>query len=390
VRVLFSSTSGLGHVQPMLPLATALQAAGHDVRWATGESACGTIAAVGITAVPVGLSDAERMATFLERHPEAAAMTGEDRATFMFPRLFGGVAAPAAVGGLVELTDAWRPDLIVHEQAELAAPAVAAALGVPNVCHGFGFAVPPERVALAGELAAPAWAHVGVAPRPFGGCFDHLYIDVYPRSLQPEELPHLGRRVHRRPESTTAAPGDRLDDAVQARLTDRPLVYLTFGTTFNVNPTFARALDGLAGLDVEVVATVGPSGDPAALGPQPDHVHVTHYVPQSHLLPHVDVVASHAGSGTFLATMAAGLPQLCLPQAADQFRNGAACEGAGAGLTLAGEAATADAIGEAVERLLDDPTFRTGAGRLAEEIASMPSPAELVPVLEELAAAPPT
>jgi UDP:flavonoid glycosyltransferase YjiC (YdhE family) len=142
----------------------------------------------------------------------------------------------------------------------------------------------------------------------------------------------------------------------------------------------------VASLDVEVVATVGPSGDPAAMGPRPDNVHVARYVPQSLLLPHVAAVVSHAGSGTLLATMAAGLPQLCLPQAADQFRNAAACEGADAGLALAGDAATADAVAAAVRRLLDDDRFRAGAARLAEEIASMPSPAELVPVLEDLAA----
>jgi UDP:flavonoid glycosyltransferase YjiC (YdhE family) len=386
VRVLFSSTSGLGHVQPMVPIALALQRAGHEVRWATGPSACDRIEAQGITAEPVGLGDQERMAAFRARHPEAAAMPGPELAAFMFPKLFGAIAAPAAIDGLLDLASRWRPDVIVHEQAELAAPALAAALGVPNACHGFGFAVPGDRVQHAADHAAAVWDRVGATPGPYGGCYDHLYIDVYPRSLQPEELPHLGRRVLRRPESGDAAADERLDDDVAARTaTGRPLVYVTFGTVFNVNPTFGRVLDAAQELDVEVVATVGPSGDPTAFGPRPDHVHVTTYVPQSLLLPHTAVVASHAGSGTLLATMAAGLPQLGLPQAADQFRNAAACEAAGAGLGLAGDAATTAAIGEALDRLLHDPSFAEGAGRMADEIASMPSPAELVPVLEELA-----
>lgn len=389
MRALFASPSGLGHVNPMLPLALAVRDAGHEVRWATGASARDHVEGHGIPTTVVGLPDAERMAAFRARYPEEASMRGEERASFMFPRLFGAVAAPAAVDGLLELTSAWPPDLVVHDQAEFAAPAVAASLGVPNVCHGFGFVVPGERVALAGELAADAWARVGLEPRAYGGCYDHLYVDVYPPSLQPDVPTHVGRRVHRRPASGDASPGERLPSEVEARLgTGRPLVYLTFGTVFNVHATFARAVEGLAALDVEVVATVGPSGDPTAFGAPPPNVHVARYVPQSLLLPHVAVVASHAGSGTLLATLAAGLPQLCLPQAADQFRNAAAVEGAGAALALRGDEATADAVGAAVQRLLDEPAFTAGARRLADEIAAMPPAADLVPVLEDLATHP--
>jgi Erythromycin biosynthesis protein CIII-like, N-terminal domain len=43
------------------------------------------------------------------------------------------------------LVDEWRPDIIVHEAGELAAPIVAARLGVPNVCQGYGGLVAPER-----------------------------------------------------------------------------------------------------------------------------------------------------------------------------------------------------------------------------------------------------
>ncbi|MDQ3675606.1 MAG: glycosyltransferase, partial [Actinomycetota bacterium] len=62
--------------------------------------------------------------------------------------------------------------------------------------------------------------------------------------------------------------------------------------------------------------TVGPNGDPAAFGPQPPRVVLERYIPQTLLLPVCDVVASHAGSGTVLAALAHGIPQLCLPQAA--------------------------------------------------------------------------
>ena len=99
------------------------------------------------------------------------------------------------------------------------------------------------------------------------------------------------------------------------------------------------------------------------------------------MLEHAAVVVSHAGSGTFLGALAAGLPQLCLPQAADQFRNAAGGTRSGAALVLTPPEITADAVAEAIGRLLADGTFRAGARAVAREILAMPSPAEVVEVL---------
>ena len=58
MRVLFSSTSGHGHVIPMLQLARAFQAAGHDVLWATAAQATPRVTAAGVDAVASGASGA--------------------------------------------------------------------------------------------------------------------------------------------------------------------------------------------------------------------------------------------------------------------------------------------------------------------------------------------
>jgi UDP:flavonoid glycosyltransferase YjiC (YdhE family) len=87
------------------------------------------------------------------------------------------------------------------------------------------------------------------------------------------------------------------------------------------------------------------------------------------------------GSGTVLSTLTLGLPQLCLPQGADQFLNAAAVASAGAGLSLMPGEATADAVGDAVTRLLGDPSFRDAAGRVGRSIAAMPSPDQVAGIL---------
>jgi calicheamicin 3'-O-methyl-rhamnosyltransferase len=93
---------------------------------------------------------------------------------------------------------------------------------------------------------------------------------------------------------------------------------------------------------------------------------------------------SHAGSGTVLGALAVGIPQLCLPQGADQFLNAAAVAAAGAGIALMPGEATADAVRQAVVRLLADDSFRTACNRVSASIASMPSPEEVAAVLETL------
>jgi len=70
VRVLFSSLGAIGHVHPLVPLACAVQARGNDVRWATGPESCARVGRAGIDAVPVGMTQPDRMAEFWRRYPE--------------------------------------------------------------------------------------------------------------------------------------------------------------------------------------------------------------------------------------------------------------------------------------------------------------------------------
>ncbi|MGH3624456.1 MAG: glycosyltransferase [Sciscionella sp.] len=51
---------------------------------------------------------------------------------------------------------------------------------------------------------------------------------------------------------------------------------------------------------------------PEELGDVPEHVTVHTWVPQAELLPHVDVLIHHGGSGTTLGALSVGAPQLIL------------------------------------------------------------------------------
>jgi MGT family glycosyltransferase len=161
------------------------------------------------------------------------------------------------------------------------------------------------------------------------------------------------------------------------------LVAVTLGTVNGHRLDLLRPIvDGLATLDVEIV--VGLGADPSTLGPVPANVRVERYVPMSLLLPRSAVVVHHAGSGTTLAALAAGVPSAMVPIFADQPENAAAAARAGAAVVLDATRLTADAVAAAARRLLDEPTFTDQARAVAAEIAAMPSPAAVVVEIEGL------
>jgi UDP:flavonoid glycosyltransferase YjiC (YdhE family) len=380
VRVLVTSVPGWGHINPMVPLAHAFLDRGNEVVVATGSDACGALEAVGLRTAACGLTQKEGMAEFHRRFPEFAGLAPSDRPEFMFPRLFGEAFAPPMLAELVPIARDWAPTMIVCDAAEFAGPVVAASLGVPNVTKSFGALLPPGRVAAAGDRVAPLWSAHGQEPRPYGGMYEHLYLDVYPSSLQPSEWPHIRVRQPLRPAGHTSK-GEHDLPALVTESRSAPLVYVTFGTVFSNDAALSVVIDAACELSVRAVVTVGPDGDPASLDPQPPNVHIARYIPQDQLLPHCAAVVSHAGSGIFLAALAAGLPQVCLPQAADQFLNAAACDLSGTGITVAPGTVTAETVTAALSRVLSDADFRTAAEQVGREIAAMPSPHEVVELL---------
>jgi UDP:flavonoid glycosyltransferase YjiC (YdhE family) len=370
VRLLFTTPAGIGHLHPLLPLAGACRERGDEVRFASDAANCAAAERVGFTATPAGISGARRRDLVGPMFGvDVDAVVPRDRGDVLVPYAFGGVAAPEMAPALRELVAEWAPDIVVHDPLEFAAPLVAAELGVHHVTHSFGSTVPAHRLHAAEAFVSPLWERSGLTAPAMCGVFADVYVDIRPSSL-PGHPPAGTRALTERPTPADAIGGEL--PAIVTEGDDRPLVYLTLGTVWADADLLRSAVQALAALDVRVLVTVGPRGDPDALGHVRDGVQVLRYVPQPQLLPHCAVVVSHAGSGTFFGTLANGVPQLCLPQGADQFLNADAAAAIGAALTLEGEAATGAAITDAAAELLRSTAYRTVAQEIADEIARMP------------------
>ena len=389
MRVLFCASPGVGHVEPMMPLLRAFVQRGSNVAWAGAVESHARARALGVQrCFAVGSSSAETRAEYDRRWPLSANTVGPASDPLVFPRRFGALLAPAMLDPLVQAIQAWAPALVISELGVLAAPLACKLTDCVQVTHGFG--MPPTAALL--EQAAAAFAeswHTRTSgpPPPEAGLFSHLYLDIYPPGLQTAERLRTTRCQGLQP-CIPQRDGDvRLPGTLASRfveLSNWPLVYLTFGTVVNQSRALVMAAKALVGLQARVVVTVGSNGNTHLMEPQPANIHVARFIAQSELLPHCDLVVSHGGSGTFLATLAHGLPQLVMPQGADQFINASALEVSGAGLALRGDDIDADGIRDSVQRLLQDPGYRNQAANLADQIAAMPSAEDVATRLKRL------
>ncbi len=168
----------------------------------------------------------------------------------------------------------------------------------------------------------------------------------------------------------------------------RPLVLVGFSTTFqNQGDALRRAIEALAALDVRAVVTAGPSIDIGAL-PSAPNVHVCQSAPHSELLREAAVVITHAGHGTVIRALAAGVPLVCMPMGRDQNDTAARVVYHGAGVRMNPGAAPVK-IRRAVSDILAAPRYRERARALGPQIVRDAEGSPAVHLLERVAATAP-
>ena len=387
VKVLFASVPQSGHVLPLLPLAQALAAQGDEVVFATGPDAVPLVDAPGVRAVGIGDGFGawwQALAARTRGKP-GDGLSPERIGPYFAPRLFAEAGAADMVDELLGTVRDVRPDLVVYDSYCFAAPLVAAIDGVPSVHHTIGPGVDVTTLELCTDALSPLWRSFGYTVPPFAGLYRGLTIDVCPRGLGPGHPPIAMDIQAMRP----VAASDGSDGTAPANspdwlspLTARPVVYVTLGTMSNTDTeVFRAAIDALAGEPVNIVVTVGRNGDPAALAPVPENAHIERFVPQALVLPHCAAVIHHAGSGTMFGALAHGLPQVAIPQGADNFVNAQVLADAGVAVQLLPGSVSAASVRAAIRRVLDDASFRFAAKQIAGDIAVMPTPADVARLL---------
>jgi UDP:flavonoid glycosyltransferase YjiC (YdhE family) len=380
MRMLFTFAGGTGHFLPLVPLARAAEQAGHRVAVGGQPGMLSVIEQAGFTGFDTGgptLLAATERTPLLELDVEREIRAVREG--------YAGRTARERAAAVLRLCEERRPDVLVCDEMDFGALIAAERADVPYatvVCIGSGSFVWPDLVTeplneLRASYGLPADPELVMLHR-------YLVLAPFPPSFRDpaNPLPPTGHII--RPVPADAAAGD-VEPAWLAKL-KRPIVYFTLGTIFNLESgdLFERVLAGLSGLPVSVVVTVGRELEPDVLGPQPTNVRVERYVPQSLLLPHCELVVSHAGSGSVVGALAHGLPMVLLPIGADQPLNAARCRELEVARVLDPFKVTAADVAEAVSDVLSDPSYRRNAQRLRTEIEASPGPKEALRLLEAL------
>jgi UDP:flavonoid glycosyltransferase YjiC (YdhE family) len=170
----------------------------------------------------------------------------------------------------------------------------------------------------------------------------------------PVNVVHAGPQLAEAPEdgTTADAPGEP------------PLVLVSLSTSYQAQEgVLRRVVAALGMLPIRALVTTGPAV--AFDGEIPDNVAVRAWVSHAEVLPRAALVITHAGMGTVMATLAHGVPLLCMPMGRDQHGNAARVAHLGAGRVLAAEADVPE-IAAAVRDTLADPALRACARRVAD------------------------
>jgi len=408
LTILFLPESAYGPTNQCIGLGALLLERGHRVVFASERSWEGRLSALGFDerlidlAAPDPAAAAEDAGRFwadfvAETAPEFRKSTTEQLATFVKPTyqalIDGAMYAEPALRGHI---DEVRPDVLVEDNVVLF-PALTTS-GAPFVrivsCNPLeipGDGVPPRFSGL--PMSDPAsWApyraELERTHKEMWGTFNTWvvgqgapplpYLEFMPRDnaaniyVYPEEADYVRDRP-------LDASWHRIDSSVRhtdeeyvvpAILADRPagsaLVYLSLGSLGGADVgLMQRLVDALADSQHRFIVSKGPQPDQIALA---DNMVGEQSLPQTKVIPQVDLVITHGGNNTTTEALHFGKPMVLLPLFWDQYDNAQRMHELGFGLRLPTYDSSPAELNAAVDRLLADTVLRQRMDRLGQRI----------------------
>ncbi len=373
MRALFTFVGGSGHLDPLLPVARAVAAAGHEVAIAGSGGQMARVTSAGFLALPTSDPPPALEATARDLTRTEPVVRRDTEVEFA--ENFADKGARRHVVAVGAHIEAWRPDVVVRDETDFGTSMATELAGIPcatALVLAAGTLQQPE-------LVTPRLEEIrrehGLAPDPTLATLSRdLVLSPFPPSFRDPSAPLPVTTFTYRPREV--APEGH-----------GGLVYVTLGTVFNTGSgdLLDRLIAGVAGVPADVLVTVGRTVDPADFGPQPAHVAIEQFVPQADVLPRCALVVSHGGSGSLMGALEHGLPSVLTPLGADQPHNADRAADLGVAVTLDAASVTPEEVRKCVTDALTDQAMLERARSVRREIDALPSVAAAVPLLEELA-----
>ncbi len=161
------------------------------------------------------------------------------------------------------------------------------------------------------------------------------------------------------------------------------LVYLSLGSLGSADVDLMRRLvDELAGSPHRFVVSKGPQHELFELA---DNMTGAEFLPQTRILPQVDLVVTHGGNNTVTESLFFGKPMVVLPLFWDQYDNAQRVHEIGYGARLDTYGHEPDELRGAIDRLLADEVLRERMRRISARLQADPGTAKAAGLIERVA-----
>ncbi|GIU91103.1 MAG: glycosyl transferase family 1 [Acidimicrobiia bacterium] len=205
----------------------------------------------------------------------------------------------------------------------------------------------------------------------------YLYPEIvdYPRS-QP-----LGPTWHRLDSSvrTTDEPFEVPDEL---RSGPGALIYLSLGSLGSADVELMRRLvEVLADAPHRFIVSMGPRHDEYELA---DNMWGAEFLPQTSILPQVDLIITHGGNNTVTEGFHFGKPMIALPLFWDQYDNAQRLDETGFGVRLPTYTFEPQDLMGAIDRLLGDQALRAKLADNATHLQAHPGTKKAADLIERL------
>ncbi|MEU0236853.1 macrolide family glycosyltransferase [Nocardiopsis sp. NPDC006198] len=148
-----------------------------------------------------------------------------------------------------------------------------------------------------------------------------------------------------------------------------PVLLVALGTLYNRRPAFYRScVEAVRGTGWHAVLAVGERVSPGELGRPAPNVEVHARVPQPSVLARARVMVCHAGMGSTMEALAAGVPLVAVPQTPEQDAVARRVEELGLGVRLPPERVTPETLRAAVDLMATDLGTRERVARMRSRI----------------------
>ncbi len=196
---------------------------------------------------------------------------------------------------------------------------------------------------------------------------DEANLYVFPQEADYTDRRPLTDTWHRMDSSVRETDGDYdIPEAVRIRPEGSALIYLSLGSLGGADVDLMRRLiDVLGRTPHRYIVSMGPQAAELVLA---DNMVGSEFLPQTKVIPQVDLVITHGGNNTTTESLHFGKPMILLPLFWDQYDNAQRIDELGFGVRLATYAFTEEEMTAALDRLLSDTELRARLDRMGAEI----------------------